>query len=532
MKKFLIAIVIIAALTRLLFLGQFPNGFTGDEAQQGYSAYSLLQTGKDEWGEVLPLFPRGFGDFKPSLYTYVSIPTVGIFGLTVEAVRLPAALAGILAVYVVFLLTRELLKDEKTAILASLFLSISPWHIQLSRSAFEASLGVLTFSLGLLFYLKSGARNFILAAFFWGLTLYSYHSWRAFLIFFILGLLVFYRKKLIVKKNLVPGVILLIFILPLLVNINSVLTRSSDVSVFSQKQLEGYFASREGSPLPPTLDRAFDYKLYFIGSQFVSNYLSYFSPTFYFTSNRSDNTYLNFPYFPLIPTFEIIFWLLTFYIIITKNFENRKIFLLWFLLAIIPASLAIGGMNANRALTLLPLTAIISAIGAKILLTSKNWIKYLLGALLVLNFLMFLHFYFIKLPKTPPANLRYGYQEVFKKVLEVESKYDNVVFSKAFTEPHIFVAFYGKMNPKGFQAASQDWLRYEKAGRQYIDQLESWNLGKYLFEDIYWGRKDSLRKNTLVVAEPKDFTSEVESILDVKDPKGVVLFRLVPTNVD
>src|SRR3990167_4744464 len=104
-KILLILIIILAALTRVLFLGQFPNGFTGDEAQQGYSAYSILKTGRDEWGELLPIFPRGFGDFKPQLYTYLAIPSIAIFGLTIEAVLLPAALAGILALLVLYFLT-------------------------------------------------------------------------------------------------------------------------------------------------------------------------------------------------------------------------------------------------------------------------------------------------------------------------------------------------------------------------------------------------------------------------------------------
>ena len=60
-KLLLGIIIIIAVLVRLPALGQFPNGFTGDEAGQGYTAYSILNSGKDEWGEFLPIFTRGFG---------------------------------------------------------------------------------------------------------------------------------------------------------------------------------------------------------------------------------------------------------------------------------------------------------------------------------------------------------------------------------------------------------------------------------------------------------------------------------------
>src|SRR3989344_6073268 len=160
-KVMLAIIIILSAVLRLVALDKFPNGFTGDEAQQGYSAYSIFKTGKDEWGELLPLFPRGFGDYKPPLYTYLTVPSVGLLGLNVLAVRLPAALAGILAVLIVYFLTKELLKNQKIALWASFLLAINPWHIQISRTAWEGGLGILTFSLGLLFFLKSGLRNLL-----------------------------------------------------------------------------------------------------------------------------------------------------------------------------------------------------------------------------------------------------------------------------------------------------------------------------------------------------------------------------------
>src|SRR3989344_81483 len=534
-KILLILIIILAVLTRVLFLGQFPNGFTGDEAQQGYSAYSILKTGRDEWGKLLPIFPRGFGDFKPPLYTYLAIPSIAVFGLTIEAVRLPAALVGILAVMVLYFLTKELFKDQKIAILSSFLLAINPWHIQLSRTAFEGGLGVLTFSLGLLFFLKSRRKDLIIAAICWGLTLYTYHSWRVFTVMFILGLVLLFRKNLLTIKNLVVGVCLAIFVIPLLFNINSIMARSSDVGIIGAKQLEGYFAEKSVTPLPPMIDRALDNKVFFIGKQFFENYLSYFSPAFYFTNNRPDNTYLNFPNFSLLFSFEIMFWIAALYMLITKKVQNKSIILLWFFLSTIPAALATGGMNANRATTLLPLTAIISGYCAKIILDKMNSLKFKIlkpGLIFigVFSFLMFLHFYFINLPNTPPMNLRYGYDSVFKKILEVEEEYDHIIISKSFTEGQIFIAFYSQMDPKTFQASSKNWLRYVDAGKQYVDQLESWNLGKYLFEGVDWKVKDHARENALIVSEAKDFPETETSILDVRDPKKRLLYRLVPTN--
>lgn len=536
MKKLLLIIVIVAALARLLFLGQFPNGFTGDEVQQGYSAYSILQTGKDEWGQFLPLFPRGFGDYKPPLYTYLTVPSVAVFGLTPEAVRLPAALVGILSVVVIFYLTRELI-SEKVAIWSSFLLAINPWSIQLSRTAFEGGSGVLTFPLGLLFFLKGG-RGYLLSAIFWGLTLYAYHSWRVFLVLFIIALIFLNRKvfaKVINKGNLLVIVVSLIFILPLLLNSRSILARSSDVGITSNKQIMGYFENKGTSPLPSVVDKIFENKFLYVKNIFVENYLSYFSPQFFFTGGRSDGSYLNFPGFELVYLVEILFFVFAFRKI--KESKNKEIIFLWFFLAPIPASLASGTMSAGRTPNFLPLVSIISAIGMvefinwlKLKKVSERLISATLCLILGMSFVSFLYFYFIKLPQHPPNNLRVGYDLVFKRILEVENQYQNVVISKAFTEPQIFIGFYGKMNPTEYQSASQDWLRYEKSGKTYIDQMESWNLGKYLFEDLNWPLKDSNRKHSLIVGSATDFPKDEESILDVTNQKGQVIYRLIPVN--
>ena len=52
----LISIIVIAVIFRFVNLANIPIGFNDDEAAFGYNAYSILKTGKDEWGRFLP-FP-------------------------------------------------------------------------------------------------------------------------------------------------------------------------------------------------------------------------------------------------------------------------------------------------------------------------------------------------------------------------------------------------------------------------------------------------------------------------------------------
>ena len=83
-------LLLLAAILRLSYLTGVPNGFHADEASIGYDAFSMLETGRDQYGEFLPLFSRSFGDYDESLYRFLTIPFVGLLGLTEFTTRLPA----------------------------------------------------------------------------------------------------------------------------------------------------------------------------------------------------------------------------------------------------------------------------------------------------------------------------------------------------------------------------------------------------------------------------------------------------------
>ena len=97
----LLSVFFISALAlRFYKFGEIPVGFNRDEASIGYTAYSLLKTGKDEYGKSFPLSFKSFGDWKLPLYPYLVTPFIKIFGLSEFAVRLPSALFGVLTVIV------------------------------------------------------------------------------------------------------------------------------------------------------------------------------------------------------------------------------------------------------------------------------------------------------------------------------------------------------------------------------------------------------------------------------------------------
>jgi len=544
MKKFLpiILIFILGFILRTINIGRFPAGFSADEASQGYTAYSILKTGKDEWGKFLPLNPRSFGDYKPPLYTYLTIPSIAAFDLNEFAVRLPSAIFGSLAIVAVFLLAQELFGIATISLLAALFLAVCPWHLSFSRVAIEANLTVFFFPMGFYFFLKGLRKTgyLSLAALFWGLNLYSYHSARVFTLIFALLLVVWNWRKISFsdKKVWLSIILTLIFVLPVLLSIfgGGAGKRFGDVSLFNPTDKGREIEQRQKeSLLIEPLPILFNNKITWIAEKFTQNYFSYFSLNFLFTEGSPDNSYSNLSGRGLLHLWELPLLLATVWFFYKRREKRRWILLAWLLLAGVPAALSKESFHANRAITFLPLWSVLSAYGAYFSweFLSKSFPRFkktiLLLSLVVLLTSLFFFFeeYSYHAPKKLAKGLSYGYQETIANLSQIENNYDKIIMTKRFSEPQTFVAFYKKYNPGQFQLESKDFLRYEKDGLIFLDQLGVYNLGKYEFRDINWGADKNLKK-TLIVGGPEDFTLEkITPIRTIYYPNGKEAFLII-----
>lgn len=150
----LFLVFIIGLLIRIWNLGSNPAGFFADEASIGYNAYSVLKSGKDEWGYRFPLLFKAFGQYKDPVLIYTAIPFIKIFGLSEFSIRITSVFYGMLAILAIFLLTKELF-DSKVGLFSALFLAISPWHVHFSRIGFELISSTFWLPFSLFLFLKS-----------------------------------------------------------------------------------------------------------------------------------------------------------------------------------------------------------------------------------------------------------------------------------------------------------------------------------------------------------------------------------------
>jgi 4-amino-4-deoxy-L-arabinose transferase-like glycosyltransferase len=181
--------LLVGLAVRLIDLDKNPPGFFCDEASIGYNAYSLLTTGKDEWGTPFPVFFRAFGEYKNPLDIYFTVPIVAMFGLSEFSVRLTSVIFASLSMVALYYLGSAngylgwtIGPRSLGLILLSVF-AITPWSIHLSRTNLEG-LNILVFFtvLSLLFitrFTSTGkTRDLLLFSASCALATYSYFPAR------------------------------------------------------------------------------------------------------------------------------------------------------------------------------------------------------------------------------------------------------------------------------------------------------------------------------------------------------------------
>src|SRR3989344_1399811 len=124
-KLFIFLLIILTgSYLRLVNLETNPSGLYVDEASTGVNAWSILQTGKDEYGKVFPSAFRFFGSYTPPLYTYTTSLVMYFNGLSIASIRLVSALSGILMIVIFFHLLKSLNIFSVKTIFLSLFLFV------------------------------------------------------------------------------------------------------------------------------------------------------------------------------------------------------------------------------------------------------------------------------------------------------------------------------------------------------------------------------------------------------------------------
>ncbi|MEK9176617.1 MAG: glycosyltransferase family 39 protein [Patescibacteria group bacterium] len=508
-------IVLIAAILRLWHLNSVPPSLDWDEASWGYNSYSILMTGRDEYGKLMPLVVRSFNDYKPALYAYLDLPFIAVLGLTDLAVRLPNAIFGIFTVLTAYLLVKEMFKRWDLALLSAFLLAISPWSIQFSRFAHEGMVGLEFNLLMILFFLKGLKKPWYLSlsAAAGAISLYSYQNEKLFVPLLSIILLIIFGKELlkIPRKYLISAFLVGVFLaLPIalytVTNPNS-FTRARSASflnnpigVLNTKNYpERNLVNKQNKDI---IGYIFDNRRIVYVKDIFGNYISHFDINYLFIKGDMIGRHQP-PGMGHLYLIELPFLLLGLFVLLSGRFDRKikALLILWMLIVPVPASLTWDVPNAGRTMNFLPTFQILTALGVISAYSySLKWKKYIrypvYGAFMTLvlfNFVYYLNQYFVQYSYFSSQAWQYGYNQIIPEVKSLYPKYSKIIVSNEspLDQSYIFFLYNLKYPPKD----------YQKRGH---------NFDKYDFKPVTqkdWENSDS---TTLFISSQNDFPNDAK----------------------
>jgi 4-amino-4-deoxy-L-arabinose transferase-like glycosyltransferase len=136
-----------------------PPGYYIDESSISYNAYTIAQTGRDEFGAPWPLYFRAFGDYKNPIYIYLLSGIYRLTGPSIRAARSLSAIAGVLAALLLGLLGWQMTRRREVASLVTLTALLTPWLFEISRVVLEVALYPLILAVFLFCARRSSTRE-------------------------------------------------------------------------------------------------------------------------------------------------------------------------------------------------------------------------------------------------------------------------------------------------------------------------------------------------------------------------------------
>jgi len=542
----LIAIVFLGGLLRFWQLANHPVSLHIDEISIAYNAYSILKTARDEHGQLMPLAFRSFGDFKTPVLVYLMTPAIAVFGLNEFGVRFTIALIGTLTIIFVYLLTKELTKNEVVSLITSFSLAISPWHIQFSRATFEAVLALFFMIIGAWLFLRAvrlKGKLIWLSALFFVFSMYTYHAQRVIIPFLVLGIATVFRQKLwrYRRRTIVAVVVGLIAILPLFILMlrPEGSTRAMNEFISRDHEIIGELSGSE--EFSGVLATVFNNKPLILFNFWLGRYLDYWDLNFLFF----DGSKLTLPDCSdvgLFHLFEIAFFLLGIWLVFFKNEllkrENKKILVYWLLVGPLAASLAINPQHPLRSLATIPAPQILVGLGGfwflnflkQQRLAKKLIIVVLIALVIGVSGVYYFDIYYLHFPIHFSEFWSYGMKEMSQYAWQHQDEYQEIVIDpKLVSEsttminvPYLYLLFYGKYDPFLFQTSP----------RRKIKTEDSVDFDKFTFREIYWP-KDKFKENTLFIGSPwvlpPDELKPGQILKEIKFKNGLTAFLIVKT---
>jgi len=519
-KKYLSTLLIILIFCLGFFLrfhqlSNIPNGLYPDETAIGYNAYSILLTGKDEYGVHLPLYFRSFDDYKLPVYIYTTVLAIKAFGTNAFAVRFTSALFGSLTIIALYFLVYELSKKKALAALTSFLLAVNPWHTFFSRVGYEVNLATSLLVLGTLCFVVAINRknNFLLLLFSiiaFLLSLYTYNVTRIISpLIFIMLVFLYYKQITANSKKLLITLFLLFFAgtLPFLITFIQLQSQpgfasQKDALIIGNAAKAGILQTRSYFVfLPQIFQKIFLNYWILVAWKFLSNIVSFFSTSFFFIIG-ANHPHENIGGFGMFYYFDLPLMLFGVYQGIKKKISYLYPFYLWFLFMVFVGSIIVAVPNdafGTRTYAVVIPLVVFSAYGLysliEIILRLKNKLiktGIILSLILFIGYSCIFYFtsYFFRFPIEYAKEWGSENQKTVQYINSIAKNYNRIVFDDSTGFIYTTLLFYGQYPPQ----IHQQQAVYQQNGLVTRTSKD----GKYEFRKVDW-EHELVNKGTLFI---------------------------------
>ena len=460
------SILMVGMLVRLVDIQNQPNGLNCDEASSGYEAYSIANYGIDRNGNSMPVFLLSWGSGQNALYTYMIIPFVKLFGLSVLSTRLPMAILGCISLIVMYKLL-EMISNKKLAIIGLAFFAICPWHIMKSRWGLESNVFPDLVLIAIFFIIRALQQRKMYKLYigfgFLGLCAYAYGTSYFFLPLFVIPLLIYllYKKEIEWKNALISFAIVFIVSLPIILYVI--------INTFGLPQLKILYFT-----IPRMTTNRYEELSSVFSSDFINKSFNNFVESIKILIFQTDGSGWN----SLLPYgITYIFSLPLMIIGVFNSFTKKKsenyiyvnIINLWFAAAVL-LLLAVEP-NINRINIIMIPIVFYTIVGIYEIVCNARKVSLLITIIYIVSFCFFVKDY---------SKLNFDNYYVFIDKIEEPIEYisnldvNKIYVQYAFKEPYIYFLFYEGTNPNEFCTTMEKFN-----GNKSFDNVKS--FGKYNF---------------------------------------------------
>lgn len=500
-----IIVALCCLITILLHVKNF--GFpplNSDEVSMGYNAYSIAETGKDEYGYSFPSRFKTFGEFKLPFSIYTMAVFIKVLGLSDFSTRLPFILVAVFSPVLFYFLTKKLFNNAAIGILAALLTTFSPWIQIMARHAHD-NVFILVFTiLALIVFVnllnKVTVRSIVYLTIITGLVLFTSHVGKVLALYFAITLIAILIYKKISKIHITKYTV--IFLLPIIffifTEIQNPTTRVSNLLFINNP---GFTLSIE------EMRREHNSRiLHNKGTQAIleltNRYFTYFSPEF-LVINGDENPRFGFKGISPITPVTYILVLIGLYFLFKNNEKYRFLIISLLLIAPFSASLSWQEYSLTRAFVMIIPLLLLAAYGSFYIVDSikKYQLRLLVIFLLIIGYSFFTFyswdFYYNHYPKKRIVLNAWqaGYKELNEYIKQNYSLTKQFYITKELGQPYIYTLFYLKFPPEQYQQQAE-LSALDEYGFGQVEQFD-----KFTFTF----KKPTDEKNIVYIGFPHDF---------------------------